>query len=445
MGWLVAQEQHLATVIYCIVLLPGIFIHEASHWVMAGILNVHTQRITAWPKADTEGRVDLSFIRIKEARNPISTILIGAAPFVVGFVLILWISANPLHLPDFIRAVNTGNVQVIALALQNLIGQPDFVLWFYLMFAISNTLWPEAEDRRGWLLIGGVIVGGTVLLAVIGFQNAVGRWFSGPIPQALNSLTTVFLIMLAIDAVVALVLFFLERSTERVTHRYAPYHSGLAVTTAKDNRAANMPRLASIMQYQLPLPPAPRKVERPAVSTGTASAPGLPRPATAPLAAGTNTGSGTRPAITPGSSPTAAPAFGMSSASPRPAAVLPATPAAASSSPSGSGFTSRPALPASTPSSAPGAGGGALTPFGSGSRPPPITSSGTSGLNTPRSSPFGAVSPNRTEDYIDAEVIEEDDEPARRNVSQPSSGSVSNKPNNAASDGPLYIDPEAPG
>jgi hypothetical protein len=457
MGWLVAQEQHLATVIYCIVLLPGIIIHEASHWALAGMFNVRTHRITAWPKADAEGRVDLSFIKIKETANPIFLAVIGSAPFVIGFVLILWISGNVLHLPDFIKAVNTGNFQVISLALQNLIGQPDFVLWFYLLFTISNTLWPEAEDRRGWIIIIGVVVGGTVLLAVMGFQNAVGRWFTGPIPQALNNLTTIFLTMLVIDGVVALFLFILERSTERVTHRYAPYRQATALVAAKNSKAAaNAPRLSSILQYQLPLPSAPRKADRPAVAaggeSGAAAAPGLPRPAEAP--SGLPSGSGTRPGLPPSTAPSrpvpstpAVPAFGMSSApgagAPRPALASSATdspnssrpgsplpggagsgvqsapslrPATATgtmppvTSPAGGspGFSSRPALPAST--STPGSpGGGALTPM-SGSPRPPIGTSGPPPASTaPRSGIFGAASPNRTEDYIDAEVIEDDD------------------------------------
>src|SRR5579859_2715681 len=108
-GFLVAQERHLATVIYCLVILPGLFVHEFIRWILAGILNVKSTRVMKWPKADANGRVQIEFVRVDDKHNPIFMALIGGVPFFVSLGLVLAISNSVLHLPAFVSALATND------------------------------------------------------------------------------------------------------------------------------------------------------------------------------------------------------------------------------------------------------------------------------------------------------------------------------------------------
>ncbi len=436
-GLLVAQEQHLATVIYCVVVLPGLLVHELTRWIMAGILNVKSTRVMKWPKADERGRIEPEFVRVEDKHNPLFMALIGGVPFVVSLALVLTISNSVLHLPAFVSAMATNDLNTIGQAVQKLIGQPDFLLWVYILFAISNTMWPTGEDRRGWEIIIGFVIGGLILLAVIGFSNAEVRWFTGPIPQALNVLTTVALTVLTIDSLVALLIFVLERTTERMTHRYAPYRAAALETAKPKSEQEAAPHLTSILQYRLPLPAPPAKsVARPmpAVTAPSAASPAKPLPAPpgkpalpseAPKPSGTPTLPSTTPAGISGNAPKSpAPRPGepiRPAASTAPAASGPPKPAISASgagTPPGSNPNSpRPALPASTPSAPSGASGSAPRPM-----PVPVSGPGRPLPATPApASPFAARPSQAGGDYIDAEVIEddEDDPTNKQNAAAP--------------------------
>ncbi len=449
-GWIVAQENHLATVIYYMVLLPGVFIHEFSHWLVAGVVNVKTKRLTTWPKIDKSGELEPAFIKVEDTKNPVFLTLIGIAPFVSGLALVLLISGSMLHLPDLIKAFATNDVNVIAAAFQTLLLRPDFVLWFYLLFAIGNTMMPGKADREGWLIIGGLIVGALIFLAVIGFSAAEIRWFSGPIPAVINSLTAVFLMIFAVDVVVAFLLFAIERLAERLTQRQAPYRKALA-TTAKSTeaaraRAARAPTpLTSIYEYVLPLPVPGYKPPRPALAARTGSpAPAggqaaLPRPTPANQPALGSPAPRPTPALPSiGSQP--APAYGSA---PRPAepprpANVPLTPARPATGPLTPMNPPRSGIPASTspsptPLARPGLPAPGIARPAAASTGSPTTAGGIpplrSPLGAPRPAPVGS-SPSRSDDYIDADVIEDDEPDFMKDIrgGRPFTGASSAKP-----------------
>ena len=48
-GWLLTNNFQTTTVLYYILFLPGILLHECSLWLAAGILNVRAERAIEFP------------------------------------------------------------------------------------------------------------------------------------------------------------------------------------------------------------------------------------------------------------------------------------------------------------------------------------------------------------------------------------------------------------
>lgn len=105
-------------------LLPGIFLHEFSHILMAEVLLVKTGELKLKPEL-INGNLHLGSAQIA-LTDPLRLTLIGVAPFLGGTVT-LWLVLN--------------------------YGFGDFVWYWkilsgYLLFAISNTLFSSASDLQ---------------------------------------------------------------------------------------------------------------------------------------------------------------------------------------------------------------------------------------------------------------------------------------------------------
>lgn len=104
-------------------LLPGIFLHEFSHILMAEILRVKTGELKLKPELH-DGHLTLGSAQIA-LTDPFRLTLIGIAPFLSGTVT-LWllfhfVPKNPVYL---------------------------LLFTYYLVFAIANTLFSSASDLQ---------------------------------------------------------------------------------------------------------------------------------------------------------------------------------------------------------------------------------------------------------------------------------------------------------
>ncbi len=287
MGYLIGKEKAAATFFYYLFLLPGVILHEFSAYMMAGVFNVRSTRFTLFPEAQEDGSLEMGFVQLEEVKNPVYAALIGVAPLLTGMGMVVLISNSILGLPAFFASLKSSDINVIGQAFQVLVNKPDFFLWTYLLFAVSNAMMPNAEDRRGWWIVGAAGGGLLLFMTIIGLHTIVVNWLSGPISSALYSLTAVFGTVLLLDCVAAIVIWIVERLLERVTGHKVDYAPALSAGRA----VASLPapkQLATVYDLHLPLPaqpgkiaaPVPRKVERPALGEGA------PKPAALPSAAG---------------------------------------------------------------------------------------------------------------------------------------------------------------
>ncbi|OIN88264.1 hypothetical protein COW80_04840 [Candidatus Beckwithbacteria bacterium CG22_combo_CG10-13_8_21_14_all_01_47_9] len=104
-------------------LLPGIFLHEFSHILMAEILRVKTGELKLKPEI-VNGHLTLGSAQIA-LTDPFRLTLIGIAPFIAGtaslWLLLNLVPKDPVYL---------------------------LLITYYLVFAIANTLFSSASDLQ---------------------------------------------------------------------------------------------------------------------------------------------------------------------------------------------------------------------------------------------------------------------------------------------------------
>jgi hypothetical protein len=161
---------------------PGVVIHELSHWSFAKLLMVRTGKMSLYhPIRDPRypGLVTLGSLQIY-CKDPIRWSLIGLAPLPVGIIVLLLLSILLGINHSIATQITPDNTfQMLTSLPSHLIAtfnQPINLLWLYLVFAVSNHMFPSGPDRRGWLtgLILPIII--FLGLSLIGNLNLPMPW-----------------------------------------------------------------------------------------------------------------------------------------------------------------------------------------------------------------------------------------------------------------------------
>ncbi|WP_119072573.1 hypothetical protein [Aggregatilinea lenta] len=313
-GWLLTEDKQSATALYYLILFPGVFMHEVTQWLLAGAINVPTRRFMAWPEAQEDGTLRLDFVQIQKA-GWFASALIGAIPFITGTALIWLISNQILNLERFFDSLSSGDLTVIGPALQQVGSTPDFYLWLYVLFAITNAMLPTPADRKGWPLLIGLFAVCLGFLVLIGVGPRLYETFTGPVAHGLNLLTAAFSTVLVLEVLAIVVIGMGEQIVQRLTRRSFTYVKPVPPVPAREP-GSSLPLPPgvpppSIYRLELPLPdpsapaaPAPQPGPQPA--TATARPDLAPRPTQAPATSGSLPAQpGVRPAAAslPGSGP----------------------------------------------------------------------------------------------------------------------------------------------
>jgi hypothetical protein len=132
-------------------LLPGTFLHEAGHLILAVFLGVRTGEMKLFPEVGESGSIRLGQVEIAVS-DPVRRTLIGLAP-VFGGLLLIWVSSYFVTLTS----------------------QPFWwLLYGYLLIQVSLTMFSSREDLQG------VVVGlGLGLLLLLGVNSLFQLFPSG--------------------------------------------------------------------------------------------------------------------------------------------------------------------------------------------------------------------------------------------------------------------------
>ena len=203
--YLITGSDDLAMVVLFLIYLPGILVHEVSHWLVARILGLKTSKFRVWPKY-TRNTIGLGSVTVSSG-GVVWDSLVGLAPLLIGSALIVLIGEQVFDTQTLAFAWRTGRLlDGLNFVVTGLAQKPDSLLWSYLLFAIANAMMPSASDRAPLkslgiyiVLIGAVFVlidqsGRTVLLLL--------DFLFGPI----QLLTGAFFLVAAIDLAVILLL-----------------------------------------------------------------------------------------------------------------------------------------------------------------------------------------------------------------------------------------------
>ncbi|MBK7897338.1 MAG: hypothetical protein IPJ90_21130 [Anaerolineaceae bacterium] len=179
---LLMGKPERAVILYAIVLLPGVFLHELSHWLAATFLGVRTGGFSIIPKMQPDGTVQLGYVEYFKGRTlgPIRESLIGGAPLIMGTAVILLIGFRVFSVTQLTAAFQSGELEALIAALTQVYQTPDFLLWLYLLFAIANGMMPSRSDRRAWpaFLLTMLVAG--LVLSLLGWTGVIIDNLAGP-------------------------------------------------------------------------------------------------------------------------------------------------------------------------------------------------------------------------------------------------------------------------
>lgn len=213
---LVFRSPDVATVLYAVAMLPGVLLHELSHWLMATLIGVRTGRFSVVPERLEDGTLRLGFVET-ERTDVFREALIGAAPLIAGCAAVLAIGYGPLGMGIAGEALAQGDGAGLAQNLLAITAAPDAWMWVYLLFTISNSMLPSASDRRAWLpvLAFALVAAGGLVLAGLG--ALVQQVVAGPVESAVRTLAAAFTITVALNLAAAPALWLIEQGLVRLT------------------------------------------------------------------------------------------------------------------------------------------------------------------------------------------------------------------------------------
>jgi len=176
--------------VYLCIAFPGTVIHELSHLVGCLLTRTRVRDIRLFSPRMEGDRFVLGSVSHDRPRGPLSSFVIGTAPF-WGGAAVLWLAAASL-MPDTSAAVRLsltaggaesagGAFITFIIEMARALVEPDWRAWLvlYLLISIPTHLAPSSEDLRSaaWGIVS-VSVG----IALLAALSAWFGWsFTGPL------------------------------------------------------------------------------------------------------------------------------------------------------------------------------------------------------------------------------------------------------------------------
>jgi hypothetical protein len=143
---LLTRSSDAGMLTYFLLFLPGIILHEGSHWITAWLLRLKPSKFRVWPQRRGKYLV-LGSVTTRSGGIWRDSI-VGAAPLLVGIPVAGWIGWNMLATSALSNALLDGRLLDVVGAFVGALTRPDGPFWAYLLFAIANSMMPSRSDRE---------------------------------------------------------------------------------------------------------------------------------------------------------------------------------------------------------------------------------------------------------------------------------------------------------
>ena len=200
---LITRRVDVSLILVSILFLPGVLLHEASHYLVARLLGVPTGKISIIPRVQDDGRLQLGYVETTHT-DILRDTLIGVAPLVAGVLFIAYVGVSQLGLPVLWENLMGGGPLSLYQALPYLYNSADFWMWFYLVFAVSSTMMPSRSDRRAWMPVAIIVV----ILLTLALLAGAGPWMWGHLASPLNQIFQVLVLVFGISLFIHVILVF---------------------------------------------------------------------------------------------------------------------------------------------------------------------------------------------------------------------------------------------
>lgn len=217
---LLTGHVDVAIYLYSIPLLPGVALHEFSHVVMAKLLGVPVRSMTLFPQRQRGGAVRLGSVEVLRSDN-VRSALIGAAPLLAGLLALGLIGRLVFDGSAVASALVAGDAGAIISSILATLGAPDSLLWFYIVFAIANSMMPSASDTQSWPPVLGCL--GILAAVIVLFAVDIAQTLAPAVEMTVRWLAAALSITAFIDLVVVALLWFIARVVARATGRRVEY------------------------------------------------------------------------------------------------------------------------------------------------------------------------------------------------------------------------------
>ena len=213
---ILTRDSRVTMGIFAMLFLPGVFLHELSHFLMAKILRVRTGKFSIFPRSLPDGRLQLGYVETAKS-DVVRDSLIGAAPLIVGTLFVAYVAVYHLQMRVLWDAFRNGQLDLFWMGVRALPQMPDFYLWFYLAFAVSSTMMPSQSDRHAWLelVISIAVLFGLALLFGAGpwmLSNVAPR-----LSMFLSSVAVIFGLSLFVHILLILPMALIHKMAARLT------------------------------------------------------------------------------------------------------------------------------------------------------------------------------------------------------------------------------------
>jgi hypothetical protein len=213
---ILTRDTRLTMGIFSMIFLPGVFLHELSHFVVAKILRVQTGKFSIFPQSLPDGRLQLGYVETAKS-DVVRDSLIGAAPLIIGTLFVAYVAIYHLQMRVLWDAFRNRQLDLFWLGVRALPRVQDFYLWFYLAFAVSSTMVPSESDRHAWREL---VISVGVLFAIALLVGA-GPWMltniAPRISDFLSSVAVIFGLTAFVHVLLILPTAFIHKLLARAT------------------------------------------------------------------------------------------------------------------------------------------------------------------------------------------------------------------------------------